>query len=445
MTDDKTPDAPPAPPSEVKINVGGGGAGAFTLEDFNQATGTEIEDLPNPLLDEEAGEDYVPDDELEESDDDSEDELEDDEDGDTDESEDEDGDDESDDEDGDDDDSEEDEDGEEEDSEDADEPSDVGTISAKTPDGEEYEIPENIIVLQKVDGELQEIPLREHLNIVAGELTVNQRLGKLSSAREEMKKTVEQNNAQMKARLDQDAKLLEHLSKGQTLEAVMYLADLTGDNPAQILKSMHASVASHLKSFRGKSRADMDNFYLQVERDWERSRSKKRQREDEFKAQESAFISETEALFQEKGITYEQFDAIHSKMIENGDPALEEAQSDPRKIRDVVVRTTIEAKRAIRMIRAIESVNPKLENDAALIRKLEKAIDLLDYDDDQLAELVREHAGEGTKRRASNLSRKAKKTNKAVPKKKSDAKAKKLEGKKLRGMEDLNKAFGFSY
>jgi hypothetical protein len=167
----------PTKSEKVKIEMASTGGG-FSLDSFERATGTEIEDAPEEdtdaqdmedegrgeLIDKEnpEGDEDVDDADLEDEDDE---ELGDEEDESDEESED---------------------DEEELDLDGVSKATKKGTIQAFTKDGKPVNLPADLEIEQVIDGETKKVKLWQLKNIIAGELTVESRLGKVSSFREEV-------------------------------------------------------------------------------------------------------------------------------------------------------------------------------------------------------------------------------------------------------------------
>lgn len=435
QTSEETAPAPAPDQSEqAVIDLTANGPAGFTLESFQDVTGTEIEDIPDVDEEEPFTAEMAEEEERQEQEDPKEDDEEE-EDSDSEEEESEDEEDEE--------DEEEDEVEDSEEDEDADElPKSEGkTIEAKTPDGTTYDIPEDLVILQKVDGEIKELPLKEHMSMVAGELTVNQRMGKVASLKAQIDNRAEQVDKQIQERIAYDKQIASLCDAGKIDQAICVVAKQLGVSPVPMIKKYYQNAAANMKRWKGKSPEAVENHFLQLEAEFERSRMQERDTKEQEKTQFDSFVKETQVTLAQKGITQEEFHEIHSELQAKGALVGKTLQD----ARDIVIKSTIQAKIASRILGAISRVDPKLVNDDKLVRRLESAIVMQDYDEDRLEEMIRIYLSGGKKSRASNLSRKARKNSKAAPSKKnSGAKPIKAEGKTAHGLTQFDKMFGFS-
>lgn len=419
----ETPKAPPAPTGrKEKPAIPAGEIGGFvSLDAYNRAMGIEIKDEPDPG--EEDGVTTFPEREIDEQLEDvakekAEAKKEEPEDGDPEEAENE-------------------ETAEEPEKEAKDESKKEKSFKAKRADGTELDIPDDVVIVHKVDGELQEIPLKDHLNMVAGELTVNQRLGKLASYKAELEKTRDAALAQEKEFQARVSKLVE-LSKSESpATALCYLAELSNKSPVQMYRAILGEAAKAADAFKEMSPAEIENHFLKLEVNWKNEQQEKTSKQDREKQEVNAFLQQVDAELKEENLTHEEF----SKAVNELSTKEQWTKLTRNEKKNEAIEQALFNKHNLLVGSAIDKINPELRRNDKLVKLLLQQTNPHEWAVEEIEALIKEVLGEETKRIASNLSKKGTQT--AKSQKKSESKPK--ERKTFSSMSDMAKAFGLNH
>lgn len=427
-------DAPSPTPGAI-IDVQQGGASSLSIDKFHEAMGLDMDDDPEPEeseedLEEEGSEDE---DELDEDEEDGE-ELQDEEDEEAD------------------DETEEDEEDEVLEEDDEESESDRGRdkrrtkpIKAKSPDGESITLDPDTVIVQNVDGEAREIRLGDHLNVVAGELTVNSRLGKIASYKEQLDQERNHARSQLEQRFEFDKKISDLVASGKTEEALFEISSRAGDpelTPGKLMRRIYANIAKAANKFQGMSKGEIEAHFDRIDAKWLRDKSKKREEDEKIATGARQFLEESNRLLAENGITQEEFHRVYSNLSARN----ELPNASPEGTRDYVLRRAIRAKADTIIGSVFDRIDPALKQNGEMINKCRKILAATSFTEDELEVVLRNHLGTEKKRIASNLSKKVRKGNpRATTPKKKSAGEKNVESKTFKGAEDLAKAFGFSY
>lgn len=309
-------------------------------------------------------------------------------------------------------------------------------IKAFTKDGKALNLPPDLEILQTVDGETRKINLRDHINVVAGELTVNARLGKVASFREQ----VEQGRREIQAvhsKFQEDIQTLVSFAKeGKPDLAICFLAEMNGISPIQMKKQFLKTLVAEAQKFEGKTEVEIDNYYLNLESQW-RDRKEKKQKEKLTQQEEvNRFLTHATAEIKKENLSNDEFSAAQKLLRENGE--LEGLSRDESL--DRVIEHALLTKHVNMAKTAVQNVDPKLAQNKKLIDLLLECTHPNRFTVDEMADVVREYLGKTTTRIASNLSKKVSHQPMTARSEKQNGAGKKQ--KTYRSQGDLQTAFG---
>ena len=239
-------------------------------------------------------------------------------------------------------------------------------IKAKTKDGKEFSIPEDAVVTWKVDGELKEIPLKEHLNVVAGELTVNQRLGKIASFKEELDKERQRTVTIRNKDHEERTQMLQFIKEGKPEQAMCYAAELSGHSPIELYRHFLNNIVKAYEQFEGKSPEAIDNWFLQEEAKWYKAKEKK-QAESTKKAQgKELFVQKTVKALEDEGLTADEFNKAVAELSKNENFKA----MNPERALDEAIEFALYRRHSDMVLTALEKVDQKLLTNKDLINLL---------------------------------------------------------------------------
>lgn len=306
-------------------------------------------------------------------------------------------------------------------------------IKAKTKDGKEVFLPDDIKIVKKIDGEYQEISLKEHLDVVAGELTVNQRLGKLASFREELIQKEKAKESQIQAQQEQIQNILKYCDEGKPQTALLHLGELTGQSPFKLYKKFLQELDAAYKSFEGWDATKIDNWFLQNELEWQNKKLEKEAKKESLKKDVDNFLAKSSKILKDEGISDQEF-AKAAETLKSGG-YLEGMSRD--EAFDYVVERVNDVKHEIQVKEALKGLNPKLVENTRLVELLAEKTDR-SHSAADIQDIAKMVLGEQAKGVASNLSKKVS-PNRTVPEKKSEVK----QGKKaLMTSSDFSRLIG---
>lgn len=309
-------------------------------------------------------------------------------------------------------------------------------IKAFTKEGKALTLPPDLEIEQMVDGEPRKINLREHLNVVAGELTVQSRIGKVSSFREEVEKR-RQDLERGYTKFNNDINTLVDFAKqGKPDLAICFLAEMNGVSPIQMKKQFLKSLVAEATRFEGKSELEIENYYLNLENQWQLGKQKKAREAEQKKQNFESFISHVTNELKKENLLADEFIAAKEELSNNG--SLNGLSQDATL--DRVIEHALLKKHSIMAHDAIEQVDPKLVKNRKLIDLLLEHTHPNKFSVEEMANVVRTYLGKETTRIASNLSKKV-----GVPKTTTSSEKQNGAGKKqriYRSQADLARAFG---
>lgn len=278
-----------------------------------------------------------------------------------------------------------------------------GDIKAKTKDGKEINLPDDLTISWKVDGEVKEINLKEHLNVVAGELTVNQRLGKVASFKEQLDKERSTFQAKQKEETDKYQTLVKLCQDGKVDSTLCYIAELAGTSPVLMYRSMLNASVRAADGFKDKTPEQIENAFMKMELDWQKDKATKESQKRDAEARAEEFNRRVSAEIQDEDLTYEDFDAAVAHLSQN-EPAWKDWSPEQRK--DEAIERALLGKHTNLIGQALDKKNPKLRKNEKLVELLLKHTDPHKWSVDQIIQLIDEVLGAETKKLATNLSRK---------------------------------------
>jgi hypothetical protein len=278
-------------------------------------------------------------------------------------------------------------------------------IRAKTADGKDLIIPSDAVILWKVDGEVQEIPLKEHMNIVAGELTVNQRLGKLASYREELRQENERITSEAVSEREENQEVMQLFASGNSAPAFCKLAERLGTSPVQMYRTMLAEVNKAYKAFEGWSQEKIENHFLNLETNWMKEKEKKSLSKEAEKTKVNTFIGQIASALKNEGLDNDQFVEAVDTLVAHDPEKWKTLSLEQR--RDAAVEQALYTKHLNIIGTAIDSVNPKLRKDEKLIKDIIGVTNPHEWSSGEIAALIKNVLGDRAQSVATNLSKRA--------------------------------------
>jgi len=313
-------------------------------------------------------------------------------------------------------------------------PKDTKGIKAKTKDGKDVTLPEDLVVPWKVDGEVKDIPLKDFMGIVAGELTVNQRLGKLASFKEELKRERDAFIDRKKEDHLEMEKILHLCHQGQPEAALCFLAERAGKSPVSLYKTLLSNVDKAYQVFKDWPTEKIENHFLQLELKHNQEQQDKKEAAEGKKREAHGFLADCEDQRKQNGLSEDEFASSANYLAEKGDfKGL--SRSDRL---DRTLEQALYVKHLGMVDAAVRKIDPKLLNNENLLREVLRTTNPHDWSVEEIVEVIREVLKGETSRIATNLSKKAPAASRAASEKKSEAKQKKT----VRSVSDLGRAFG---
>lgn len=313
-----------------------------------------------------------------------------------------------------------------------------GGIKAITKDGKPLTLPPDLEIEQNIDGEARRINLREHLNVVAGELTVESRLGKIGSFREQVEKRRQEVEGVHNKFTEDLQTLVSFAKEGKPDLAICFLAEMNGMSPVQMKKQFLKALVAEATKFEGKSEIEIENYYLNLDAQWRDKKAAKQKQKETEQTQASSFVQHVTNELKKEKISPEEFTAISQELKSNGE--LQGLSQDAAL--DRVIERALEVKHVSMAKTAIGLVDPQLVNNKKLFELLLAHTHPNKFTVEEMADVLAEYLGKARTRIASSLSRKVRVPQvQARPEKQNGAGKKQ---KTYRSQGDLQRAFGLS-
>ena len=301
-------------------------------------------------------------------------------------------------------------------------------------DGKEFSLPDDAIVEKQIDGKMQRIPLKEALNIAAGEITVNQRLSKVASFYEDVKKHSESIQAEQAKVKEREEKVFKYIEENRPDMALVYLAEQSGTSPVAMYRKLLANLATAVQNFEGRTPEQIENHFLNLESQWHKDKEAERRKSEEAAKGYQAFTSKINEMRSSVGVSEEEFVEAVAEL----EQSKELIKDNPEEAAKSVINHVLHNKHLGLIDGAIKKVNPKLATNQKLVRLVYENTDPIKFTEDDIAEIIREVSGEQAKVVASNLSKKAG-VKTSSPEKKTEVKP-----KKYRSLSEMRESFGFT-
>lgn len=311
-----------------------------------------------------------------------------------------------------------------------------GAVKAFTKDGKSVSLPPDLEIVQNIDGEERRINLREHLNVVAGELTVQSRLGKIGSFREQVEKRRQEIEA-VHTNFHNDIQTLVSFAKeGKPDLAICYLAEINGMSPIEMKKQFLKALVAEATKFEGKSEVEIENYYLNLDRKWRERKEQKQREQSDKQSKAQSFVQHVTEELKKENISPDEFTVATNQLRDSGEL---QGLSNEAAV-DRVIEHALYSKHVNMAKSAIGLVDPALVNNKKLFDLLLEHTHPNKFTVEEMAAVVSEYLGEAKTRIASSLSKKVR-----VPQVQAKSEKQNEAGKKqktYRSQSDLAKAFG---
>ena len=310
-----------------------------------------------------------------------------------------------------------------------------GGVKAFTKDGKPLTLPPDLEIEQMVDGEVRKINLREHLNVVAGELTVDERLKRVTEFRRELE-SERQHIVGAHNKFIQDVNTIVNFAKqGNPDLAICYLAEMNGTSPVEMKRQFLKTLVQEGSKFEGKTELEIENYYLNLERQWRDKKEQKQKEQSEKKIKANSFVEYVTTELKKEGLSPDEFTAASQELGSNGNL---QGLSQERAV-ESIIEHALYTKHINMAKSAIELVDPKLIQNKKLFDLLLEHTHPNKFTVEEMADVLSTYLGKTQTRIASALSKKVKPQQVQTKSEKQNGAGKK---KIYRSMGDLQKAFG---
>jgi hypothetical protein len=276
---------------------------------------------------------------------------------------------------------------------------------AKGPDGEEVQLSGDHVFTKMVDGELQEVKLEEALSIVAGERTVQARLGEIGQFYGELKKereSVKAKEEQIVSTYAMLQDLAQLADKGKPEQVLAKLAEMRGESPAKFFKNFAKQVQHWAKALHGKSPEQLEAYFNKVDADFHAKRAKQIEDSAKEKESEQHFLRFANQKVVDNGLSKKEFLQAKDVLKEAGE--LNELSREEAVERVVTYAVTV--RHGQNILAAVEMIDPTLaKNEELLLLTFEHTKP--NHTVEQIAEILSEVVGKKRKQISETLSRKA--------------------------------------
>lgn len=311
-----------------------------------------------------------------------------------------------------------------------------GGVKAFTKDGKAITLPPDLEIEQVIDGETHKINLREHLNIVAGELTVQSRLSKIGSFQEQLKKERETILSKHEKFNGDIETLVSFAKEGKPDLAICYLAEINGTSPIEMKKKFLQAIVQEATKFEGKSEIEIENYYLNLERQWRDRKEQQRKQKEEDQSKADAFIRHTIEQLKKQNISPEEFSTATQELATYNEL---NGLNQEDKLGRIIEHALLTKHRSMAKS-ALELVDPKLVNNKKLFELLLESTHPNKFTVEEMADIVSGYLGKARTQIASSLSKKVSASQIQTKPEKQNGVGKKQ--KTFRSLAEMQKAFG---
>lgn len=274
-------------------------------------------------------------------------------------------------------------------------------ITVKTKNGY-TKLDDDATILCMVDGVEAELPIKDFRNKLVGEATINQRLGKIASDRENLKKEAESQSQNISAFHGIVSNVLERAKEGDFFSALEGLAEELELDPLETYKGMLKQSVIESKKYAGMTPQQIE--YEFNKRKLNKYESQEKQQKEIAEQSKIAntkyeiFVGNYKAV----GLTDEEMNLVADKL--KGTQDFDSLTVDEKL--NLTLREAIIEKKVSLIGGGIDKINPNLRQDVTLLEFLDKNVDIQTMSVDDIAFIVKSYMDAESKQVGQSLSKK---------------------------------------
>jgi hypothetical protein len=211
---------------------------------------------------------------------------------------------------------------------------------------------------------------------------------------------------------------------------------MNGVSPIQIKRQFLKALVAEASKFEGKSEVEIENYYLNLEKQWREQKEQRLREQTEREARANSFVQRVTEELRKENISPDEFSAATNELRSNG-----ELQGLGQEAAlDRVIEHALYVKHFNMAKSAIGLVDANLVNNTKLFNLLLEYTHPNKFTVEEMADVVAEYLGRTKTRIASSLSKKVR-----VPEVRAKSEKQNEAGKKqriYRSQGDLQRAFG---
>lgn len=175
--------------------------------------------------------------------------------------------------------------------------------------GDDIFLDDDATIGVKVDGELQQIPIKDFQSALSAQADISRRYSALDQERKALEGEFSKLN-QVNAVADQ------LLAEGKALEAVDFYLTERGINPQEFMMQFFDQIAQPLEQYMSLPDAEKQLWQAQVRAETNRLQYESLQQQQSFAAEKEATMGQVQQIQQQFGMTDEQFVGAYDQLMQ---------------------------------------------------------------------------------------------------------------------------------
>jgi len=268
---------------------------------------------------------------------------------------------------------------------------DLKLMKARMGDAE-YDMPEDALFTQKVNGEDTEVTLRDLLNNYSGKVDYTRKYNEFGKEKQGLQKE----------KYEFDNRINTFVSKASEnkLDALAYLAETAGADPVAFIKEFKQGLIPDLESYLNMSEIERDAYDAKQELDIMKKSQTTKASNEEYLQEYEALETEITSQIEDLGIEQSEYVAAYDRLVESGHIASDQIGPD-------TVAQWIGMENRVNLVDAeLAKIDSNLADDVALIEDLVRTSLESGLDEETTIEVIKEMYGQPSKE-AQSASKKA--------------------------------------
>lgn len=256
-----------------------------------------------------------------------------------------------------------------------------------------YEIPEDAVFTQKVNGEDHEISLRELLNDYSGKTDWTRKYGEFSKEKREFTSS--------KSDFDTRVNTFVEKAKESKIDALAYLAETAGANPVDFIKEFKQGLIPDLEEYVNMSETEKELYDHKQELDILKRSQETRTSLDKAKSDRLELEQQVTTAREELGLSEDEYGAAFQRLVDSGSIPQDQITTES------IAQWVSMENRVDFVSDVLEGISPELVDDSAMVEQLVITTLNSGLDEESTRGLIEEYYSEEINASAKAASKKA--------------------------------------